>query len=526
MNTHMLSYDYKKKRIIAAGLSLLIMGSVAGCGASSAENTAEVTEHTWNVTTTAAQNVDYEVKTQTPSIFVNQVGYRTTSDKTVVFCAKELPQSFEIRELESGDTVYTGEIIKSVLDEETGKYTAVGRFNDFDKPGEYFVYADIVGESFSFSISDEIYGETFKDACRKYYINRCGIAISQTFAEDNGHSACHTTVAHMQDASDVSIDVTGGWHMDEKADRDTLIGSSIVENLLLAYEINPEAFGDDEGIPESGNEIPDVLDEARYGAEWLLKMQDEKTGGVYGSALTQGSSSGDYFASPVVVTPVSMDATINFAAALARFSYIYQQYDGAFATVALKAADRAYGCFLNNMAAGDNSASFKAAAQLYRATGNDRYNEVLESFFSLEDFGERFNTDENIFLGCVTYLSTSQKVSKEVCDYLIKLLMKRSEDIAKKASDSRFLVSAGLDDMAEFLDDMRCLTVTNHIIYNHEYTTIIENHLHYLMGMNPEGINFVTEDTENTYAGAGRGGVMNDPINDALLIFMMSVLEK
>ena len=512
------------KRIEAAGICLLLMGSVAGCGASSAENTAEITDNTIS-TAAPAQNLDYEVRTQMPSIFVDQVGYSTDSDKSVVFCAKELPTEFEIRELDSGKTVFSGEIIKKNLDEESGMYTGIGRFNEFTRPGSYYVYADIVGESYSFSISDDIYAETFKDACRKYYINRCGIAISQSFAGDNGHSACHTTVAHMLDDADTTLDVTGGWHMDEKADRDSYMGSKIIENLLLAYEINPEAFGDDEGIPESGNDVPDVLDEVRYGAEWLLKMQDEKTGGVYAAARTEDTATGDYFAAPVVVTSVSMEATINYAAALAQLSYIYQQYDEEFATVVLRAADRAFGCFLNNQDAMDNSACFKAASHLYRATGNAKYSDILGKYFSSEGFGERFNSDENIFIGAVTYLSTSQQVDKERCDDLIKLLMKRSEAIAKAASESSFLVCDKTDDVSRLLDDMRCLTVTNHIIYNHEYTTIIENHLHYLMGMNPDGINYVTDDTENTYNSNGMMGIMNDPLKAALLIFMMSVLE-
>jgi endoglucanase len=61
---------------------------------------------------------------------------------------------------------------------------------------------------------------------------------------DNGHSACHTTEAKLQENTDTTLDVTGGWHMDEHADRDVLIGSRIVENLLLAYEMNPGAFTD------------------------------------------------------------------------------------------------------------------------------------------------------------------------------------------------------------------------------------------------------------------------------------------
>ncbi len=505
------------KRIVLAGASLLIMGSVAGCGASSAETAAEIVEHTLNVST-GQQKTDYEVKKQYPYIYVNQVGYKPESDKSVVFRAKQLPSEYEIRDLDTGETVYTGEIIKSVYDSETDRYSAIGRFNDFEEEGQYYIYADLIGESYSFSISEEVYDETFLDACRKYFMNRCGIAIAQ-------HGACHTAAARLQESSDTTLDVTGGWHMDEKADRDSLIGSRIIENLLLAYEMNPGAFGDEEGITESGNEIPDVLDEVKYGAEWLLKMQDERTGGVYAAALTEGAT--EFFSAPVVVANVSMDATINFAASMARFGYIYQKYDPEFATKALRAADRAWECFLNNQKELDNSACFKAAAQLYRATGNAKYNSVLEKYFALEDFTDRFDMEDDILLGAVTYLSTSQAVDKKQCDILIKALMQKSEAIARRSTENSFMVSASTEDgFGSLFSDMRCLTITNHIIYNHEYTTIIENHLHYLMGMNPEGINFVTEDTENTFLDEGKAGIMNDPQSDALMIFMMSVLQQ
>ena len=513
----MFSDKKKTERILIAGLSLLTMGSVAGCGASSAETAAEIVEHTLSTGNTSS-DTEYKVKVQTPGILVDQVGYNSTSDKSVVFCSKELPSEYEIKELETGKTVFKGDIIKKVYDEESGKYTGIGRFNDFDEEGRYYIYADLIGESYSFSISENVYEEPFFDACRKYYNNRCGIAISQ-------HSACHTTKAHMQESPDTDIDVTGGWHMDEKADRDTLMGSRILENLLLAYEINPEAFGDDEGIPESGNGIPDILDEAKYGAEWLLKMQDDRTGGVYGAALTDNGAA-DVSSAQVLVTPVSMDATINFAAALGRFSYIYQKFEPDFATASIRAADRAWECYFNNQKATDNSATYKAAAQLYRATGKSGYVGVMEDFFALEDFTDRFNSDENILLGSVTYLSTNQEVDKSQCDILIKSLMKKAEAIAKRAGENSFLISSfGDDDFDTLLSDMRCLTITNHIIYNHEYTTIIENHLHYLMGMNPEGINYVTTDTENTYIDRGRNGVMNDPGDDALLIFMLSGIK-
>ena len=107
--------------------------------------------------------------------------------------------------------------------------------------------------------------------------------------------------------------------------------------------------------------------------------------------------------------------------------------------------------------------------------------------------------------------------------------MKKSELIAKEASDSRYLTSViAVDgDFSQFLDDIRCLTITNHIIYNHEYTTIIENHLHYLMGMNPEAMNYLTSGTERTYLDSkDKNNIMNNPHSDSIIVFMLSGLKK
>ena len=108
----------------------------------------------------------------------------------------------------------------------------------------------------------------------------------------------------------------------------------------------------------------------------------------------------------------------------------------------------------------------------------------------------------------------------------MKLLMKRSEEIAAQAAKSPYLVTdMGSDDrFRKILADMRCLTITDHIIYNHEYTTIIENHAHFLMGMNPKAMNYVTDDTERTYEAEGVAGLLGDPESDALFIFMLSVI--
>ncbi len=503
---------------------MTILGSVAGCGASSAEMTTEVSQSTGSV----ASLVDYEAPQQIPGIMVDQVGYSLGSEKAIVFRGEDLPKTFGVYELESGKKVFSGEILKSVYNEELDEYDSLGYFTDLKEEGNYFVSTDVVGESYSFTIKENVFKDVFDKACKKYYINRCGIALSENYAGDNTHSACHTQPAHLQEDPSTEIDVTGGWHMDESAGRDTALGSNIAENLLLAFEMNPSAFTDEMGIPESGNGIPDILDEVKYEVEWLLKMQDSRTGGEYAAALTDPVRGGEAINTPVIVTPVSMEATISFASMMARFSYTYQQYDAEFATTCLKAADRAYSCYLNNQKAMDNTAAFKAAAQLYRATGAEAYNEVLNAYFQSDDFLELFATDDNVFIGGVTYLSINHAVDVEECRILMKALMKKSEKIASRASKSTYLVTdlGNKDNFDKMLRDMMCLTITDHIIYNYEYTTIIEDHAHFLMGRNPDAINYVTTDTERTYQEVGKAGIAGDPRSDSMLIFMLSVLEK
>ena len=501
---------------------MAVMGSAAGCGASSAELQQDLTAATTEVST------DYEVPEQIPGVLVDQIGYERLSEKAIVFKGKDLPDSFTIYDEETGEPVYTGELQKPSYNNELGEYDSLGYFNDLQQEGSFFAYSDALGESYRFNIKDNVYADIFDLACKKYYVNRCGTAMSENAAGGTAHSACHTGAAHLQEDPATLINVSGGWHMDEMAGRDTALGCRIVSNLLLANELNPQAFTDSTGIPESGNEIPDILDEVRYEVEWLLRMQDPVTGGIYGAAVTDISEGSDVALAPVVVTPISMDATISFAMAVAMFSYQYQQYDPEFATDCLRAADRAFTCFLNNESPSDNTMAFYAAAQLYKAAGSSEYNEVLESYFQREDFQKLFGEDEAVFMGSVTYLTISQKVDIEVCKTLMKYLMNRAEDIAARASKSTYLVTDTPkdDDFEKCLLDMRCLTITDHVIYNHEYTTIIENQVHYLCGMNPKALNYISDDTQHSYRDSDVPGVLNDPEETSLFIFMLSLLQK
>ena len=473
----------------------------------------------------------YELPTMLPHTLVDQVGYHVGGDKTAILRGAIPGGEFEVRDDETGATVFTGILRSNVTD--GGESVCVASFTALDEPGTYYLFNETLGESYSFRISEDIYQTLLRDSCKRFYRNRCGFTLTEALAGEDAHSACHMNDATLRADESVTLDVTGGWHLDAMADRDVSVGCSIMEELLLAWEMDTEVFTDDVDIPESGNGIPDILDEIRYEAEWLIKLQDTRSGGVYASAVTmgvgRGSTDAAILSARVEVTPVSDAATIAFAAALARFGYDYRPYDEVLARECIRAADRAFRYYEKGTAQlraekgpMSDTARFLAAALLYRATGYMTYRSVLNEYFAQETFADTFLTDDALFHGGVVYLDTRQTQDVAVCELLMRQLIRGAEELADNSRESAWKVCR-TDDMERLLDDILRLRVADHVIYNYEYTTIVEDHLHYLMGRNPDAMNLVTEDTERTYSGSGVGSVLSDPVSLARFVSLLSV---
>ena len=163
----MFSVMRRKNRIVAAVLLLSLIGSVAGCGASSAEKQVDMTEAN-SGGPEIAENGEYNVPLQIPSVLADQIGYKTDSVKTVILHGKKIPKTFSVKELGTKEEKYTGDVVKTVYNNETEEYTGIGYFTDLKEEGNYYVSADIIGESYSFSISE--------DAC--VYLLPCACSVS------------------------------------------------------------------------------------------------------------------------------------------------------------------------------------------------------------------------------------------------------------------------------------------------------------------------------------------------------------
>lgn len=169
-------------------------------------------------------------------------------------------------------------------------------------PGRYYVALPGMGRSFAFRVADDVYAEPVRIAMNGVFHQRCGIDLNAPHASPGVYRpACHRnnteygTMAsdrlHAKDLVDFATDGTkhdlyGGHH--DAGDWNPRSRLDYAEYLVLLYELNPKAFTDGQfNLPEAGNGVPDVLDEAAWSLALWTRLQDED-GGVHAKVETNG----------------------------------------------------------------------------------------------------------------------------------------------------------------------------------------------------------------------------------------------
>ena len=321
------------------------------------------------------------------NVAINQAGYRINDEKTVFVKTEKGKEDFFVVNAETGKIAWQGKLSETADDPASKSKVARGDFSGVNQPGTYYIYT-AAGASYTFKIADDVYKDLYKDVVLMLYRQRCGVATDKAIAgEDFVHEACHTGEATIFGTSRKK-DVSGGWHDAGDYGRYVVSGAKTVADLFAAYE-DYGVKNDDLGLPESGNGTPDLLDEARFELDWMLKMQDEENGGVYHKVT--GMKFPDMAVPPeketeqMVIAPISTAATGDFAAVMARASIIYKDIDPAFASKAYEAAAKAWNYIADNndttgfknpdgMVTGEYSdvntldERYWAAAELYLAT--------------------------------------------------------------------------------------------------------------------------------------------------------------
>lgn len=201
---------------------------------------------------------------------INQLGYRPQDTKTAVAFAREsVPQKFNLIEVTTRQVVFAG--TPRPLKGRWGQfdYHAELDFTPWRKSGKYFVQ---IGNAQSppFEIRPSAYSELPDELLEFMRQQRCGYnpwldAVCHSF---DGRTAYGPLPAGTY------LDARGGWHDAGDLLKYLLTSSNATAQMLLAYKLRPSQFADrvdSQGRPGADG-IADVLDEARWGLDWMLKL--------------------------------------------------------------------------------------------------------------------------------------------------------------------------------------------------------------------------------------------------------------
>jgi hypothetical protein len=271
-----------------------------------------------------------------PEIKVNQVGYLPDSEKyaLVTGYGEELQAeegtAFEVKSAEDDSVVYSDKLTLVTEFEavDSGEKILKADFSSLDKAGEYYisVSADGIEDSLKFRIGEDIYKSALVDASRYFYYQRQGIELKAPYAPDYPRTDKTPQDANAYFDSGTSLapeDVSKGWHDAGDFGKYVNAGATAVSDLLWAYEMFPAQFKDNQfNIPESGNDVADILDEARWEIEWMLKMQNIISGGFY----PRVQSNDDYNITTRIIKDKSGCTTDDTACAAAVLAHAYLIY--------------------------------------------------------------------------------------------------------------------------------------------------------------------------------------------------------
>lgn len=396
-----------------------------------------------------------------PAIHVNQEGYMPAYSKKAMvgyFAGTmgevTIPASsgFKLVDAASGATVFTG-TLTSRLDSgwtySPAPYQKVyeADFTSFTTPGQYRLVVPGMGASLPFNITDGVAMAFARTYALGLYNQRCGTAVSLPYSRYT-HDACHTapatipwppqnfawtwqtidnygTIINPDSPAQVApkitentllfpyvnqgtVDVSGGHHDAGDYSKYMTDSAHVVHALMFAVDSLPGvAQLDNMGIPESGDGISDVLQEAKWEADYIAKMQDADGGFyfiVYPTSREYESDVTPDHGDPQIVWPKTSTATGAAVAALAEcasspaFKAAYPQ-----AAAAYLAKAKLGWTFLTNAIAkygkngiyqkithyGDNFADQDelawAACEMFVATGDQGIHNTLKSWFDPSD---------------------------------------------------------------------------------------------------------------------------------------------
>lgn len=455
-------------------------------------------------------------------IYVSLCGYLPRMRKTAVcLCTGD---SFSIVDVSDKQTVYSGPLSEPYEDPDSGDTVRKADFSDFDRKGTYYIKCGY-RRSEAFVIDDEAYSTLKKLLLCGMKLNRCGYDLyrSDSTAAFKGfaHGKCHNDLTQLFFGEQL-MNVSGGWHCGGGYGKYTTVTALTCAFLLYSYRLYPESFtSDDEAA------LPEILDECRWGLEWLLKMQ-APDGGVYHkcdvSERLTSPLSADNDDETYYIFPESSQAAVVFTAVTALAVPIYEKYDRMFARQLSRAASNAWLWIVNsskyepwNIPTGSSSTGLGdfsdpddsddllwMMSEMYALTGDESFlRSFKELIYKTDSTGFSFNSIGG--LASISCLMNSDFNDPTLDFYIKKKFGDRADKLASAALSgygNALSVRSDLSGYGEYsnmnvISDCIVCQTAYMIFGMQKYLDAAASMIQYILGINPIGISYITGSAED-----------------------------
>lgn len=323
-------------RLVSALALIGVSGLMLGCGSGGGDsggNNAVSSAKAASSTAVASSSV-----AAADNIKLNQLGFLPESAKWAVVPAGSAT-TFKVLNATTQAEVFSGGLSAAITWNASEESVKLADFSSVKTPGDYVVRVDGVKDSYPFTIADDVYRAVNAASIKAFYFNRSGAELfaahAGIFARPLGHPdtqvLVHPSAASAARPAGTVISSPKGWY--DAGDYNKYIVNSGISTytLLAAYEHFPEIFNQQNlNIPESGDALPDLLNETLWNLEWMLTMQDPNDGGVYHKLTNKrfdGTVMPDQATSERYVVQKTTAAALDFAAVMATASRVLAQYE-------------------------------------------------------------------------------------------------------------------------------------------------------------------------------------------------------
>ncbi len=356
------------------------------------------------------------------AIMLNQLGYYAAEEKIAAITGSPGQLPFFILEAHSQDTVFRGMLGDNRNSSNSSASTRPADFSAFGKKGLYYMAVPGYAHSPAFPVGMDVYQSLGIALIKGFYYQRASMALLPAYAGKWARAAghpdsavfIHPSAAGAGRPAGSKISSSRGWYDAGDYNKYTVNSGISTSTLLSAYEDFPDYFRLlKTGIPESRNQVPDILDEAIYNMRWMLSMQDPADGGVYHkctNALFDKMIMPAAAVQPRFVVQKGTAAALDFAAVMAQGARIFKAFHKELPGLAdscRQASVKAWNWALANPriiydqtrmneefspkvmtgAYGDTDFTdefFWAAAELYASTSDERYYRYVQEGMNVE----------------------------------------------------------------------------------------------------------------------------------------------